>query len=142
MTMRQMEARHVSAFRLMVDVLTTFAAVTLLIAIVGLYGVIAYGVAQRTREMGVRMAMGATSRGILRLVAGGALRLTMIGVAIGGAGALAFAQLLRSMLYRVTAADPATPALASLGILLVALVAALVPAWRASRVNPATVLRE
>jgi predicted permease len=142
MTMRDMEARHVSVFALLAGVLSVFAAITMIIAVVGLYGVIAYGVAQRTREIAVRIALGAGRGDILRDVAGGAVRLTVIGAAFGATGAFAFAQLLRSMLYGVSASDPRTPLLVAAALLAVATVAALVPAWRASRVNPAVSLRE
>lgn len=142
MTMREMEARHVSAFALMSGVLTVFAAVTFVIAIVGLYGVVAYGVQQRTREIGVRIALGAGTRRILEQIAGGALRLTAVGAAIGCAGAFVFGRLLTAALYRVTTSDPATPLAVAGALLLVALIAALVPAWHASRVNPVTALRD
>ncbi len=142
LTMREMEARHVSAFVLMSGVLSVFAAVTFVIAIVGLYGVVAYGVAQRTREIGVRIALGAGARRILRHVAGGALRLTAVGIVIGCAGALFFGRLLTATLYRVTASDPTTPLAVAGVLLLVALAAAIVPAWRAARVNPVIALRE
>jgi putative ABC transport system permease protein len=142
MTMREMEARHVSPFRFTADVVSAFAVVTLLIAVVGLYGIIAYGVAQRTREIGVRIALGATRRDILSHIALGALRLTATGVLVGGAGALGFAQLLRFALYGVTAADPRTPLLIAAFVLVVGLVAALVPAWRAAQLNPTIALRE
>lgn len=142
MSMRDIEARHVSPFKLIARLLMVFAAVTLVIAIVGLYGVIAYGVAQRTREIGVRLALGAQARDILSNVAGGALRMTAVGILIGGAGAFAFAQLLRAMLYRVTANDPATPLLVATALLGVALIAALIPASRAMRTDPSVALRE
>jgi len=142
MSMRDIEARHVSPFKLIARLLMVFAAVTLVIAIVGLYGVIAYGVAQRTREIGVRLALGAQARDILSNVAGGALRMTAVGILIGGAGAFAFAQLLRAMLYRVTANDPTTPLLVAAALLGVALIAALIPASRAMRTDPSVALRE
>ena len=121
--------------------LGVLAVVTMTIAVVGLYGLIAYGVAQRTREIGVRMALGARPADILSNVAGGALRLAALGVALGIAGALAFARLLTSMLYGVTASDPATFVGVAGGLLAVALVASLVPSWRASRVDPTVALR-
>jgi putative ABC transport system permease protein len=142
MTMRDIEARHVSPYKLMARLLTVFAAVTMVIAIVGLYGVIAYGVVQRTREIGVRLALGAQARDILSNVAGGALRLTAVGILIGGAGAFAFAQLLRTLLYRVTANDPTTPLLLAAALLGIALIAALIPAARAMRTDPSVALRE
>jgi putative ABC transport system permease protein len=140
-TMEAMEARHVSAFRMMAAMLGVLAVVTMTIAVVGLYGLIAYGVAQRTREIGVRMALGARPADILSNVAGGALKLAAFGVALGIAGALAFARLLTSMLYGVTASDPATFVGVAGGLLAVALVAALVPSWRAAQVDPTVALR-
>ncbi|MDB4874896.1 MAG: permease [Gemmatimonadetes bacterium] len=142
MTMRDLEARHVSAFKLMAGLVGVFAAITMVIAVVGLYGVIAYGVAQRTREIGVRIALGARGRDILSQVAGGAIRLTCMGILLGGAGAFAFAQLLRSILYGVTASDPRIPLAVAAALLGVAIAAALIPAWRAARVNPAVALRD
>jgi putative ABC transport system permease protein len=140
-TMDAMEARHVSPFRMMASMLAVLALVTMTIAVVGLYGLIAYGVAQRTREIGVRMALGARPTDILSQVGGGALKLAALGVLFGVAGAAAFARLLTSMLYGVTAGDPATFVGVAVVLLAVALVAALVPSWRASRVDPTVALR-
>jgi len=122
--------------------MAVLATVTMTIATVGLYGLIAYGVAQRTREIGVRLALGARPRDILTHVGVGALRLTMIGVALGVVGAALFARLLVAMLYGVTPSDPRTYVGVSLGLLAVALVAAWVPSWRAARVDPTVALRE
>ena len=142
MTMREIEARHVSAFKVMAVGLSIFAGITMLIAVVGLYGIIAYGVAQRRREIGIRMALGATAQAIVANVAGSAIRLTLVGIVLGAAGGVGLGQMLRSVLYGVTASDPRTP-LAVAGLLLaVTLLATLIPAWRAMRVNPSIVLRE
>jgi putative ABC transport system permease protein len=141
-TMREMEARHVSPFRLIAAMITAFAIVTLVIAIVGLYGVVAYGVAQRTREIGVRVALGARPRDILVNIAGGSLRLTALGLVIGAAGAYGFAQLLKSVLYHVTANDRLTPLAMAASLLAVALVAALIPATKAMRTDPTVALRQ
>ena len=142
MSMRDVEARHVSPFELFAGVLIAFASVTTVIAIVALYGIIAYGVTQRRREIGVRIALGAQRAAIVREIAGGALRLTGFGLAIGAVGALAFAQMLKSVLYAVPATDPVTPLAAAAALLVVALAAALVPAASAARVDPAAVLKE
>ncbi|HEX8944525.1 MAG TPA: FtsX-like permease family protein, partial [Gemmatimonadaceae bacterium] len=141
MTMLDMEARHVSAFRMMAAMLAVLAVVTMTIAVVGLYGLISYGVAQRTREIGVRMALGARPRDILAQVGGGAVGLTALGVVLGVIGAAAFARLLGALLYGVTATDPSTFIGVSAGLLVVALAAALVPSWRASNVDPTVALR-
>ena len=142
MTMEAMRARHVSAFSMMAGMLAVLAVVTMTIATVGLYGLIAYGVAQRTREIGVRIALGARPRDIVAQISGSAVRLTMIGVAIGVAGAAVFARLLTAMLYGVSASDPRTYVGVSLGLVVVALTAAVVPSWRASRVDPTVALRD
>jgi len=141
-TMEALELRHVSAFKLIANALSLFAGITTLIAVVGLYGLIAYGAAQRTRELGVRVALGARGWNIANEVAGAAVRLTGVGVAIGLAGALGFAQLLRAILYGVTASDPRVPLVVAAGLILVTLLAALAPTLRATRVNPVIALRE
>ena len=142
MTMEAMQARHVSPYTMMAGMMSVLAIVTITIATVGLYGLIAYGVAQRTREIGVRIALGAGPREILAHVGAGALRLTAIGIAIGVVGAALFARLLAAMLYRVSASDPGTYGAVSLGLLVVALIAAWVPSWRAAHVDPTVALRE
>ena len=142
MTMEAMQARHVSPFTMMAGMMSVLAFVTMAIATVGLYGLIAYGVAQRTREIGVRIALGAAPRDILGHVGIGAVRLTAIGLGFGVIGAAMFARLLRSMLYGVSPGDPRTYLGASLGLLVIALAAALVPSWRAARVDPTVALRE
>jgi ABC-type antimicrobial peptide transport system permease subunit len=111
MTMIEMQARHVSAFSMMAGMLAVLATVTMTIAAIGLYGLIAYGVAQRTREIGV----------------------------VGG---LLFSRLLSVMLYRVTPSDSATFVGVSLALLAIALTAALIPSWRAARVDPTIALRD
>lgn len=142
MTMGQMRARHVSAFTMIAGMLAVVAIVTMIIAAVGLYGLIAYGVAQRTREIGVRIALGARPRVILAHIGGGAVKLAAIGIVLGVIGGSLFARLLGVMLYRVTASDPATFVSVSFALLAIALIAALVPSWRAARVDPAVALRD
>src|SRR5262249_11717750 len=134
MPMLAMQARHVSPYTMMAGMMSVLAIVTMTIATVGLYGLIAYSVAQRTREIGVRIALGAGPFDILSHVGGGALRLTGIGIVFGVAGAAVFGRLLTSMLYRVSPSDPWTYVEVSLGLLAVALTAAWVPSWRAARV--------
>jgi putative ABC transport system permease protein len=117
--------------------------VTLLsvLAAVGIYGVISYSVAQRTKEIGIRMALGASRRDVLRLVTGEGLRLAVAGVVAGLAGAAATARVLATLLFEVQPTDAGTYAAASAFLVLVALAASLVPAWRATRVAPVSALR-
>ena len=108
---------------------------------IGLYGVIAYLVAQRTQEIGVRMALGADKGDILRLVMGRSLRLIVSGIAVGLVAALAVTRVLSSLLYSIGPHDPFTFGLVTLLLVLVAVVAALVPARSATSVNPIVALR-
>jgi putative ABC transport system permease protein len=118
-----------------------FAALALLLAAVGVYGVISYSVAQRTQEIGVRMALGARRRQVLGQVVGQAAALAAVGLAAGLAGALALTRLLASLLFEVSATDPATFAAVPLLLVGVAVLAAWLPARRAARVDPAVALR-
>jgi putative ABC transport system permease protein len=121
--------------------LGALAATAVLLALVGIYGVIAYSTAQRTQEVGIRLALGASREDILRLVLFQGLALAGMGMAIGIAASLALTRLLASLLYHVTATDPLTFAAGTLLFLLVALAASLFPATRAMRVDPAVALR-
>lgn len=127
--------------KLATSLVGSFALVALILAAVGMYGVMAYGVAQRTREMGVRIALGASRIGILRLVVGESARLAVAGVVIGLAGAVAATRLIRSLLFETTPTDATTLASASLVLVAVTLVAAYVPALRATRVDPIRAMR-
>src|SRR5207253_7769557 len=113
----------------------------LVLAAVGVYGVISYSVARRTREIGLRMALGASARDAFELVVGQGLRVTALGLLVGLVGALTFAQFLGSLLYNVKPTDPITFAAVVLLLFVVALCACALPAWRASRVQPMVALR-
>jgi predicted permease len=127
--------------RFPLQLLGCFGALALVLSALGIYGVTAYGVAQRTREIGVRIAIGAQRRDVLRMIMGGALRLAGAGVLIGLAAALIGARLLASQLYGVSARDPLTYAAISALLAGVALVASWLPAHRATRVDPMSALR-
>ena len=119
----------------------SFAAAALLLAAVGLYGVVAFTVARRTQEIGIRMALGARRRDVLRLILGGGARLVVPGVILGIAASLAITRLMSSLLFGISATDPLTFAGVALLLALVALLAAYVPARRATRVDPLIALR-
>ncbi len=127
--------------RMMTVLMSVFAGIALLMAGVGLYAVMAYAVSQRTHEIGIRMALGAQPLNILRLITGQGLKLTLMGLVLGLAGALALTRVMSSLLYGVTAADPLTFILISLLLSLVALLACWLPARRATRVDPMIALR-
>jgi ABC-type antimicrobial peptide transport system permease subunit len=119
-----------------------FGALALLLAAIGLYSVIAYDVAQRTHELGVRIALGARARDVMRLVVGDGLRITVIGVAIGAVLALSAGGWIAPLLYQQSPRDPLVFGLVTGVLLGVALFASLIPALRASRVDPNTALRD
>jgi predicted permease len=118
-----------------------FAAAALLLAAVGLYGVIAYGVSQRAHEIGIRLALGARAADVQRLVIREGVTLTLAGLVVGAAAAVALSGLLRRQLYEVSPADPATYVGIGALLVVVAIAASWVPAWRASRVEPVRALR-
>ncbi len=121
--------------------LGVFAGVALVLAAVGIYGVMSYSMAQRTREIGIRMALGAQKRHVLNLAVGQGLRLVAVGVALGLAVAFALTRLMSSLLYGVSATDPATLVIISLFLVAVALFASYIPARRAAKVDPLIALR-
>jgi ABC-type antimicrobial peptide transport system permease subunit len=127
--------------RLSMLLLGGFAAAALLLAALGIYGVIASAVGERTQEIGVRMALGATARDVVSMVVGRGLRLVTIGLAIGLAGAVFFARLIQTQLYGVSPTDPATFTGAALLLIVVAMIAAWLPARRAARIDPSLALR-
>jgi ABC-type antimicrobial peptide transport system permease subunit len=121
--------------------LGSFAGVALLLASIGIYGVMAYSVAQRTREFGIRMALGAARADLMRSVLGRGLALGTVGVGIGILGALAVGRLMSGFLFGVTATDPLTYGLVAGFLLAVALAACYLPAQRATRVDPTVAMR-
>ena len=121
--------------------LAGFALLALVLASVGIYGLIAYSVVQRTREIGVRLAIGATSMDVMRLVVGQGARLAVVGIAIGLVGAFAVARVMTSLLYEVGPRDPLTFGGAALLLLVVAILASYLPARRAAGIDPQTAIR-
>ena len=119
----------------------TFAAVALTLAMVGVFGVLAYSVQQRVREFGVRIAMGAASSDVMRLVLGNAARLTLIGLAVGLIAAAALTRYLSTLLYQVKPLDPVTFVAVPLVLIVTAAIAVAAPAWRAARVDPVVAFR-
>jgi predicted permease len=140
-TLRQRVSKLADQPRFQATLVGFFAAVGLVLAVIGLYGVIAFLVTQRTQEIGVRMALGAARGDILRLVMGRSLRLIVAGVAAGLVAALAASRVLSSLLFGVGPRDPATYGVVTMVLMVVAVVATLVPARWASRVDPAVALR-
>jgi putative ABC transport system permease protein len=140
-TLKDFLSTAVAQQRFSVLLLGIFAAVAMTLACVGIYGVLSYSVTQRRREIGVRMALGAARRDVLRLVIGHAMLLTLTGVAIGLGAAFALTRAMSTLLFGVSATDPTTFGLIALLLVAVALLAALVPARRATKVDPMVALR-
>jgi putative ABC transport system permease protein len=128
--------------RLAAALTASFALVALALALLGIYGVTSYGVRRRTREMGIRMALGAETREILRLVVGGGMTLTLKGIALGLPAALAAGRSLRSLLFQVSPMDPLSFGAIALLLAATAFVASYVPARRAARLDPLIALRQ
>ncbi len=141
LTMDQILDQEVSQRRIQGMLLTAFAGLALLLAAIGLYGVLAHSVGLRSTEFGVRMALGASPAAVLAHVVGQGLMLTLLGLAAGAVAALALSRLLTAFLFGVTPTDPATWAAAALALLAAATLAAYLPARRAMRVDPAAALR-
>ncbi len=140
-TMEQLMADSASAPRLTLILLGAFAALALLLAAIGIYGVMSYTVSQRKHELGIRVALGAGTAEVLKLVVGRAMLLSVAGVAIGSAAAFALTRVLSSLLFGVSATDPLTFAAVAVTLTLVALAASYIPARRAMRVHPIEALR-
>jgi len=140
-TVERRISERTSPKRFMTAMMGVFAAIALLLAGVGLYAVMAYVVSQRTHEIGVRLALGARSRDILRLISRQGLKLTLAGLALGMAGAFTLTRVMAPLLYGVAATDPLTFILISLSLAGVALLACWLPARRATKVDPMVALR-
>jgi putative ABC transport system permease protein len=128
--------------RLMATLSGFFGVVALLLATVGLYGTLSYSVARRRNEIGIRIALGAARSRVVRLVLGEVARMVIVGVVLGAVAALASTRLVRSLLYGLSASDPATVIVSVVILTVVAVAAGALPAWRAARVDPIAALRE
>jgi putative ABC transport system permease protein len=140
-TMEQVFSDSVAQPRMQLVLLLVFGGIAALLAIIGIYGVVAYSVAQRTREIGIRVALGAEPADVGRMVLREGALLAAAGITLGFAAALALTRVLRSLLFETTATDPMTLACVAAIVVTIVLLAALIPARRAARVNPIIALR-
>lgn len=140
-TMQAVMDESVARERFIALLLMVFAALALTLAAIGIYGVISYSVAQRTQEIGIRLALGAQRRDVLKLIISQGTTLTLIGISLGLAAALALTRFLSSLLFSVSATDPVTFVVIAVLLMLVALLACYLPARRATKVDPMVALR-
>jgi len=140
-SMEQLVSRSVAPQRFNMSLLGLFAALGLVLAAVGIYGVMAYGVSQRTHEIGLRMALGARGGDVMKMVVRQGMALAMVGVAIGLIASYALTRLMKTLLFGVSATDPLTFAVMALSLGLIALLACWIPARRAAKVDPMIALR-
>ena len=141
-TLEQIKNASAASTRLRTTLLVVFATLALLLSAIGIYGVISYGVAQRTHELGVRAALGASAGALLRMVIVGGMSLAGIGLVLGLVGALGLTRLLGTLLFGVGARDPLTLAASAAILAAVALLACYVPARRAAKMDPLAALRD
>jgi ABC-type antimicrobial peptide transport system permease subunit len=142
MTMDQRVSASLTTGRARMILLVGFASLALMLAAVGLYGVLAYTVVQRSGEIGIRMALGSSSRDVFRMVLGEGARLVATGLALGLVGSIALSRLVSSMLYDVAPTDPVVYVVVLVLLSITALVASAVPARRAMRVDPLVAMRD
>jgi ABC-type antimicrobial peptide transport system permease subunit len=140
-TMSEMAAESFASRRFNMSLLTLFAGLALILAAIGIYGVMSYAVTQRTQEIGIRMALGARTFDVLRLVLRNGMTLVLIGIALGLAGAFALTRLMVTLLFGVTPTDTLTIGLVSVVLIGVAFLACFIPARRATKVDPLVALR-
>jgi len=140
-TMEQAISSSLATRRYSMMLLTGFAALALLLAAIGIYGVMSYVVGQRTQEIGIRMALGAQRAHVLRLILSRGVKMALLGAGIGLLAALALSRLIRELLYGISPADPLTFAAVALLLLFIALLACYLPARRAASVDPTLALR-
>jgi putative ABC transport system permease protein len=140
-TMKETREQNIAPDRLNLGLIGAFAVLALVLAIIGLYGLLSFTVAQRQREIGVRMALGAQRFDVLNLVAGHGMRLVLIGTFIGLLGSFALTRVLTSVLFNVAPTDPLTFAAVTLSLCVVALLACYIPARRATKIDPMVALR-
>jgi putative ABC transport system permease protein len=140
-TMESLMSKSVARIRFNSTLLAIFSGVALIMAAVGIYGVMSYSVLQRTHEIGVRMALGAQRADVLRLMLKQGLLLAVLGVVVGLAAAFGLTRIISTLLFEVAATDKLTFAAVSMGLFAVTLFASYIPAWRATRVDPLVALR-
>jgi putative ABC transport system permease protein len=140
-TMASLVKASTAKQRFAATLMTAFALTGLLLAVLGVYGVLSYSVASRTREIGIRVALGAAQVGIVRFIIRQGMLVTAAGIALGLVGALGLSRVMKNLVYGISSADPGTFVAGPLILLAVAALACYVPAWRASRVDPMVVLR-
>jgi putative ABC transport system permease protein len=141
-TMRELMSESVARRRLSMLLLAIFAGAALLLASIGIYGVMSYTVAQRSHEVGIRIALGASGTDVVGLVLGHSLRLTLLGILVGLLGSWSLTRFLSTLLFDTRAADPLTFTAVALVLAMVALAASFIPAWRATIIDPMNALRQ
>jgi putative ABC transport system permease protein len=140
-SMDQLIGNAIARQRLTLVLLLGLACLALLLAAVGIYGVISYSVSQRTHEIGIRLALGARTGDVLRLIVGQGMKMTLVGVALGLLSAYAMTRWIETLLFRVGATDPVTFTVIALLLIVVSLLACYIPARRATKVDPMVALR-